>query len=354
MLIITHPMRPDPAPPIYQGVEVGTADDTTSVTVNVPAATVDGDRLLLALTKTTAASLSGLSGWDVVLASEDGAVPLYVYERTADSEPADYTVTWSGNDDAVAVISLATQCGPVTFHGSNTPSSASPVESYQGATGNYVTMYSGSVVKAAECLTLDDNYSIGSVEFLMQKTGSPSGNVTATLYATTGTVGADATPTGSALATSDPIAATSLPASMDTVSFTFSTPYSASAGDIAVALEYSGGDNANAVRAAIKNPPTGYDGNYAEYTSSWTATGHSMVFSLYASAEAICPDLSTGSANNLILRIAATGGAPTVTEPAGTTAIASQASPNNLVTLAVAYEIAASYGAVGTAAFALA
>lgn len=72
-----------------------------------------------------------------------------------------------------------------------------------------------------------------------------------------------------------------------------------------------------------------------------------------AYSQLTCPAVTTGSPNNFVVRAMACSGAPTVTEPAGTTAIASQASPNSLVTLAAAYEAAASAGDVGTAAFTL-
>jgi hypothetical protein len=67
-----------------------------------------------------------------------------------------------------------------------------------------------------------------------------------------------------------------------------------------------------------------------------------------------CPALSSGSANNLALRAMVCQGAPTVTEPAGTTAVGATASPNNELTFALAYEAVAAAGTdIGAGAFAL-
>jgi hypothetical protein len=69
-----------------------------------------------------------------------------------------------------------------------------------------------------------------------------------------------------------------------------------------------------------------------------------------------CPAVTTGSANNLVLRAFAAAGASITEdngEPAGTTVIAVRASPNSEVSLGLAYEAAATPGDVGTGAFAL-
>jgi hypothetical protein len=60
--------------------------------------------------------------------------------------------------------------------------------------------------------------------FFAHKSGNPTGNVYAKLYAHSGVYGTSSVPTGSPLATSDPIAANSLPTENYWTSFTFPSP----------------------------------------------------------------------------------------------------------------------------------
>src|SRR4051794_23390494 len=63
---------------------------------------------------------------------------------------------------------------------------------------------------------------IGSAQWYMRKSGSPSGNLVAKIYAHSGTYGTNSLPTGVALATSDVVNSTTLPTSFTLVTFTFS------------------------------------------------------------------------------------------------------------------------------------
>ncbi|GEM_PF-5790263 len=77
---------------------------------------------------------------------------------------------------------------------------------------------------------------------------------------------------------------------------------------------------------------------------------------LASGSTSTCPAVEVGGAGNLILRsFAATEDDITIDggEPAGTTGVAVRSSPNNLLSLGLAYEIAASAGNVGSAAFSL-
>ncbi len=59
-------------------------------------------------------------------------------------------------------------------------------------------------------------------KFYLKKTGSPTGNLTAKIYAMTGTIGVNGKPTGAALATSDVFNSASLTTSYQLITFTFS------------------------------------------------------------------------------------------------------------------------------------
>lgn len=135
-----------------------------------------------------------------------------------------------------------------------------------------------------QCITLAKATTITKVKFAVRKLHTPTGNVTAYLFATTGTVGANATGTGTALATSEAIAAISLPEG-DTspmVEFTFATPYLASAGGLWVGLRYP----VNAWEDVMIQLTASslHAGNPAKYTGdgNWVAdNSRDIVFEVY-------------------------------------------------------------------------
>lgn len=71
-------------------------------------------------------------------------------------------------------------------------------------------VFSGTVTGVGQSFTADQTGYLTKATFYMDKTGSPAGNIVARLYAASGTVGTNAEPTGSILAESDPVAASSL------------------------------------------------------------------------------------------------------------------------------------------------
>lgn len=119
--------------------------------------------------------------------------------------------------------------------------------------------------------------------FHLYKSGSPTGNMVAKLYAHSGTYGTSSVPTGTALATSDNVAAST---ATDTtyggpVRFDFSTPYTLSASTYyVIALEYIPADNDNTVGIGF-NASTSHGGNMSSYNSSWSAgTTYDLTFSV--------------------------------------------------------------------------
>ena len=113
-----------------------------------------------------------------------------------------------------------------------------------------------------------------SCKFYLDKQGSPTGNATAALYLATGTVGTDAKPTGSALATSGNLDVTTIATGPDRqlFEFTFSTPYTMQSGiDYCIVYQNPASgtiDGSNYVRVGTDTDSPTHSGNMTYYTSS--------------------------------------------------------------------------------------
>ncbi len=123
------------------------------------------------------------------------------------------------------------------------------------------------------------------VNLLLTKVGSPTGNLTAKIYAHSGTYGTSSVPTGSALATSDPLDVTTLTGSYALNSLTFSgtNRITLTAGYYDLVVSYSGGDctNDRVILGADDTSPT-HSGNQAYYDNSWhIESGVDAVFDVY-------------------------------------------------------------------------
>jgi hypothetical protein len=116
---------------------------------------------------------------------------------------------------------------------------------------------------------------IGSAKWYLKKTGSPTGNATASIYASTGTFGTSAKPTGAALATSDNFDVSTLTTSsvLTTFSFTGANRISPTNGTkYIVTIEYSGGDSSNHVDAGYDQTSPTHGGNWSSLSGgSWSA-----------------------------------------------------------------------------------
>ncbi len=88
--------------------------------------------------------------------------------------------------------------------------------------GNSDTLCSDCVNDADGQSFSGNSGTLQTAQFFIFKAGSPTGNVFAKIYASTGTSGTDATPTGSALATSDGLDSSTLTTGLVLRTFTFS------------------------------------------------------------------------------------------------------------------------------------
>lgn len=125
---------------------------------------------------------------------------------------------------------------------------------------------------------------LNSVKFDIQRVGSPSGNLIANIYAHTGTYGTNTgKPTGSPIATSDPIDVTTISTSehLETLTFSGGNKITLVGGTYyCVVLERSGGsawNGSNYIWIGCDNTSPTHSGTTVYYTSSWGAYGAGVV-----------------------------------------------------------------------------
>ena len=163
---------------------------------------------------------------------------------------------------------------------------AATIDSYSETNqdGNMKIYYGYAYEAFGQAITLDKAYKITSVKFYLKKVGSPTGNLYAKLYASTGTVGTDAKPTGAVLATSGAYNVASLTTSYQLIEFTFSGGYAASAGDICFLVDHRNG-TAGASDYIYIGRETGsptHEGNVFYGDTEWLASNdHDACFYLY-------------------------------------------------------------------------
>lgn len=158
------------------------------------------------------------------------------------------------------------------------------VDSYSESNISFHVDYlsSADATKVGQAFVNSSVHTLTSCKFYLKKIGAISGNAVAKLYAVSGTLGVNAVPTGSALATSDNFGVSAITSSYQLLSFTFSgaNQYAMQPTNYFITLEYSGGSNGNAIDmgGGSANPPTG---NAAEYFGSWSTLGGSADYCIF-------------------------------------------------------------------------
>lgn len=134
-----------------------------------------------------------------------------------------------------------------------------------------------AVSRFAQSFTGDGN-PLYSVVFYMNKSLSPSGNVTATLYADSAGL-----PTGSSLTTSDAVDSTTIPTSLTLKEFFFTVPYTlVNSTTYWIAIEYGGPQT---IGVGFDESSSSGTGRAASFGVSW---------SLFASTTDLCLYIYTG------------------------------------------------------------
>lgn len=121
----------------------------------------------------------------------------------------------------------------------------------------------------------------------LKATGSPTGNITASIYSHTGTFGSTGTPSTLVGTASDAIDATTVTAVYETYIFQFSTPVPLSAStNYFLVIEHPDGDASNYVQIQGLATSGTHAGNRAHNTAGWTAVAaDDLAFEVYASPQ---------------------------------------------------------------------
>jgi hypothetical protein len=151
------------------------------------------------------------------------------------------------------------------------------------------SMYTGSAYGKGQTFICRMNASVNQSQFMLKKTGSPTGTAVSKIYDVTGIIGQTAIPTGTALGTSDTFDVSTLTTTIGWYPFNFSTPVPLTYGKVyAVVIEYDGGNSVNYVSVGTDtNNSQGHEGNNLNQASSgvaWTApisSGYDRAFKLF-------------------------------------------------------------------------
>lgn len=159
------------------------------------------------------------------------------------------------------------------------------LDSYSEANQNTLQdMYSSSYNALAQSFSSGAGGDLYSQKLYLKKTGSPTGNAIAKLYAATGSHGTTAKPTGAALATSESLDVSTLTTSFALVEFRFINGYQLSAATTyCISIEYSGGDASNKISVGQDNSSPTHAGNLSRFFSgAWSEDAtYDQVFYVY-------------------------------------------------------------------------
>lgn len=230
----------------YKAVTTGTSTAAPVVTATAAGTTTNvyGPTILIRLREQTAPTVALNTPTDT--ATGVSTTPNLVFTGTdAQSDAIEYNVqvdtvnTFNSQGGATPLINAlsTTDAGFTAGH----PFASGVGKTYTVQNGQDATIdsfseanYDSDFYTLGQGTTFDMDYgqsftgnglSVTSCKFYLKKVGSPTFNLTAKIYALTGTPGTNATPTGSVLATSNSVAASSLATSHGLITFTFITPY---------------------------------------------------------------------------------------------------------------------------------
>ena len=125
------------ANPVWQSQTIANVNTASSIVINVPASTVQGDLLMLHVATESSATVTTPSGFTSLLTAIGSNNPGYLYYRVAGaSEPSNYTVSLSANVPAAATmhrITGADGVNPINISGgANSGASATSTPTLAG------------------------------------------------------------------------------------------------------------------------------------------------------------------------------------------------------------------------------
>jgi hypothetical protein len=262
------------------GSGIPTTETATTWNFSTPVTGLDSSTTYWAVIKRSGA-LNSSNQW---LISVDTAAPY------ADGTQSDFNGTvWTNraNDIRMSItqLGISTAVAPVgPFKTSGIISAGATI--YSIATGGgFYGQFGNSIAAAAfQSFTVSAGATVGSVIFQLSKTGSPTDNLTATIYAADGSN----QPTGSVLGTSNTVSGTF---TIGLVEFTFATPVTlASAGKYTAVLKRTTIDDANCYRAHHGN--NDFDATQSHGygdIGSWTIPAYD-IYLIVKAAPTVLPD----------------------------------------------------------------
>lgn len=184
------------------------------------------------------------------------------------------------------------------------PFTAGLLDSYSESNqDNFSNLYSGSNIAASQSF-VSNGGAIYEAKFYIRKTGTP-GSVYAKVYATTGTHGTNALPTGAAISTSEAVSGAGLSTNFTLVTFTFTSPVLLNNGQTyCIVLEHSAGDASNYIGYGFDSSSSTGSGNSGVYSTFWgSASSNDLIFYIYSQPDVISDgyDFSNASGNAMDL-----------------------------------------------------
>lgn len=270
--------------PAIRDYSFNTTTVTTGTTIVLPiCAYVQNDLLVAILTaddSATGARTWTATGWTQLFEQANTTLYMSVLYKIASASETDITFTCSiqesFNGTLISIRDIDTSM-PFNF-----TICSSNIEANRD--GGTIT-YAGSIIGAAQSF-VGDGKNLQRASFYLRKVGAPTGNITAKVYAHSGTYGTSSIPTGAALATSTTVAATALTTGNVLYNFDFLTTNSiilTNATNYVVSIEYGGGDVSNYIEVGHDASTPGHGGNYSTLTGAvWTADANKdAIFYLY-------------------------------------------------------------------------
>lgn len=175
---------------------------------------------------------------------------------------------------------------------------ATTLDSYSESNqDNGVQQYPGSASASGQSfITPNDgnSYGISSAKFYLKKTGAPTGNAVAKLYAHSGTYGSTSVP-GILLATSGNYDVTALTTSYQLIEFTFPVQYRLAPNThYVITYEHAGTDSSNFTWCGGDSSSPSHGGNSMYNSSGWIAlAAWDICFYVYGIVSDIVPDATS-------------------------------------------------------------
>lgn len=228
-------------------------------------------------------TLTNSTKYVVVIRFSGGDSSNYIYPAydatspTHDGNRCSYVSSWSGSSGV-----------DTCFYVYGEDPSTNIVDSYSESNQDSLESLSGTD-KVGQSFT-GDGKKLGSAEFYCIKGAGATGTIVAKVYAHSGTYGTSSVSTGSALATSDSVDASSISTSLSLQEFTFSGVDKISLTDETKYVVTVEGDfSASFINIGKDESSPTHSGNYSEtFLGSWnTFSGTDLIFYVYSSSSDI-------------------------------------------------------------------